>query len=98
MMAVVLGAGYATAAFVAVDGILARGIGRAWLRWRVACEDQLAAIWRLEEAASRDAPAPAGRGGLLAAGAGGRGSGAVRLSGREAGCSRPPAATMPRSS
>lgn len=70
MMAVVLGAGYVVAAIVAPnDGILARLLARGWLRWRVACEDQLAATWRSEEAAVRGGPMVERPRGFLAAGA-----------------------------
>ena len=62
MIAVVLGLEYMLAVILAPEeGLLARGFGRAWLRWRVACEDQLAAVWRQEEAA--------GTGGMVAAAA-----------------------------
>lgn len=60
MIAVVLGIEYVMAVVLAPEeGLLARGVGRAWLRWRVACEDQLAAVWRLEEAAGTGAVAAA---------------------------------------
>ena len=52
MIAVVLGIEYVMAVVIAPEeGLLARAVGRIWLRWRVACEDQLAAVWRQEEAA-----------------------------------------------
>ncbi len=58
MIAVVLGLEYMLAVVLAPEeGLLARGVGRAWLRWRVACEDQLAAVWRQEEAAGTGAVA-----------------------------------------
>jgi manganese/zinc/iron transport system permease protein len=51
MIAVVLGLEYLAAVVCAPEeGLVARAVGRAWLRWRVACEDQLAAVWRQEEA------------------------------------------------
>ena len=57
MIAVVLGCGYAACVVVAPeDGLLARGASRARFRWRVACEDRLAARWRDDESAA-DAPA-----------------------------------------
>lgn len=57
MIAVVLGCGYAVCAVVAPeDGLLARGVSRARFRWRVACEDRLAARWRDDESAAADAP------------------------------------------
>lgn len=60
MIAVVLGLEYMLAVILAPEeGLLARGVGRAWLRWRVACEDQLAAVWRQEEAAGTGAVAAA---------------------------------------
>ncbi len=66
MMAVVLGIGYALAVvFAPEDGLLARGLGRAWLRWRVACEDQLAAVWRRDEAAGTGAAVGAAPHGLV---------------------------------
>ena len=50
MIAVVLGIEYVVAALVAPgDGIVARVVSRESLRWRVACEDRLAALWRAEE-------------------------------------------------
>lgn len=50
MIAVVLGLGYLAAALVAPgDGVLSRVWSRESLRWRVACEDRLAALWRAEE-------------------------------------------------
>ncbi|MFM8633913.1 MAG: metal ABC transporter permease, partial [Planctomycetia bacterium] len=59
MIAVVLGLQYAAAVVFAPDGgLLARAIGRGWLRWRVACEDRLAAMWRQEEAAGRGSVSP----------------------------------------
>jgi len=66
MMAVVLGAEYLAAVILAPeDGLVARGIGRLRLAWRVACEDQLAALWRAEEAAMRGGAASAAPRGLL---------------------------------
>ena len=60
MIAVVLGGEYVMAVILAPeDGLLARGVGRIWLRWRVACEDQLAAVWRREEAAGTGVAAAA---------------------------------------
>jgi manganese/zinc/iron transport system permease protein len=51
MIAVVLGVEYVAAALVAPDdGLLARGLSRLRLAWRVAREDRLAAAWRAEEA------------------------------------------------
>ncbi len=51
MIAVVLGGLYAAAVVIApTDGLVARGIGRLALVWRVACEDWLARIWRAAEA------------------------------------------------
>jgi ABC-type Mn2+/Zn2+ transport system permease subunit len=81
MIAVVLGAGYACAALLAPgDGIVSRLMARGWLRWRVACEDQLAAVWRRGEATARGGPAPPLPAGLLAAAARGLlgASGALR--------------------
>lgn len=50
MIAVVLGIEYVVAALLAPgDGIVARIVSRESLRWRVACEDRLAALWRAEE-------------------------------------------------
>ena len=50
MIAVVLGIEYVVAALVAPgDGIVARVMSRESLRWRVACEDRLASLWRAEE-------------------------------------------------
>jgi manganese/zinc/iron transport system permease protein len=70
MIAVVLGLAYAAAAIAAPgDGVVARWLSRGWLAWRVACEDQLAAVWRREEAAGRGrvvASAPRGMMPLLA--------------------------------
>ena len=49
-IAVVLGLEYLGAAFLAPeDGIVARALAAAGLRWRVAAEDVLAALWRGEE-------------------------------------------------
>ncbi len=60
MIAVTLGLEYlAAAVFTPHDGVLARGIGRLRLAWRVACEDMLAGVWREEEAAIRGRPAAA---------------------------------------
>ena len=57
MIAVVLGVEYAVAALLAPgDGVVARIVARESLRWRVACEDRLASLWRAEEA---DEAAPA---------------------------------------
>lgn len=68
MIAVVLGLAYAAAAIGAPgDGVLARWLSRGWLRWRVACEDQLAAVWRREEAAGRGVVAAAAPRGVTAA-------------------------------
>jgi manganese/zinc/iron transport system permease protein len=51
MIAVVLGLEYVVAALLAPDeGLLARGLSRLRLAWRVAHEDRLAAAWRAEEA------------------------------------------------
>lgn len=51
MIAVVLGLGYLAAAILAPgEGVLWRIWSRESLRWRVACEDRLAALWRAEEA------------------------------------------------
>lgn len=50
MIAVVLGGEYLAAALLAPDeGLLARGLSRIRLAWRVACEDRLAVAWRAEE-------------------------------------------------
>ena len=67
MIAVVLGLQYAVAVLLAPDGgFLARLWSRCWFRWRVACEDRLAACWRAEEAALRGVPADsAARGGVV---------------------------------
>ncbi len=52
MIAVVLGFEYALAVvFAPADGFVSDLMSVAWLRWRVACEDQLAMIWRFEESA-----------------------------------------------
>ncbi len=68
MIAVVLGLGYLAAVLVAPgEGIIPRLAGKAWLVWRVACEDVLAAAWRREEAGGVVPTAP---GGLLASLAG----------------------------
>jgi ABC-type Mn2+/Zn2+ transport system permease subunit len=51
MIAVVLGLGYLAAVLAAPgEGIIPRLVGKAWLAWRVACEDVLAQAWRREEA------------------------------------------------
>lgn len=66
MIAVVLGVEYAMAViFAPEEGLLARGIGQIWLRWRVACEDQLAAAWRREEAAGTGLAAAAAPHGFI---------------------------------
>ncbi len=66
MIAVVLGLEYLLAViFAPEEGLLARGVGRAWLRWRVACEDQLAAVWRQEEAMGTGAVAAAPPHGII---------------------------------
>ena len=66
MIAVVLGLEYMLAViFAPEEGLLARGFGRAWLRWRVACEDQLAAVWRQEEAAGTGVVAAAAPHGII---------------------------------
>ena len=50
MIAVVLGMEYLLAALLAPgDGVVARIVTRESLRWRVACEDGLALLWRAEE-------------------------------------------------
>jgi manganese/zinc/iron transport system permease protein len=50
MIAVVLGIEYLGAALLAPgDGVVARLVSRESLRWRVACEDRLASLWRAEE-------------------------------------------------
>lgn len=60
MIAVVLGIEYLAAALLAADdGLVSRGVSRARLAWRVACEDRLAAAWRAEEAGAANL-APAG--------------------------------------
>jgi manganese/zinc/iron transport system permease protein len=59
MIAVVLGLGYVAAALAAPDGIVARLAARAWLAWRITCEDCLAALWRGEEAGAVAAVPPA---------------------------------------
>ncbi len=59
MIAVVLGLGYLAAALVAPDGVVARLAARAWLAWRITCEDCLAALWRGEEAGAVAAVPPA---------------------------------------
>lgn len=52
MIAVVLGLEYILAVvFAPTDGLVSDLMGVVWLRWRVACEDQLAMIWRFEESA-----------------------------------------------
>lgn len=66
MIVVVLGLEYLAAVVLAPDdGLLARAVGRAGLRWRVACEDQLAATWRQDEAASSGAVAAAAPAGII---------------------------------
>ena len=66
MIAVVLGLEYMLAViFAPEEGLLARGVGRAWLLWRVACEDQLAAVWRQEEAAGTGAVVAAAPHGII---------------------------------
>ncbi len=51
MIAVVLGCCYTLAVVLApADGLVARGLGRIALAWRVAREDWLARIWRAAEA------------------------------------------------
>lgn len=58
-IAVALGLEYLGAAFLAPeDGIVARTLAAAGFRWRVACEDVLAAVWRAEESGLA-APPPA---------------------------------------
>ena len=53
MIAVVLGIEYLIAALLAPDdGLLSRGLSRAWLAWRIACEDALAMLYRMEEDAT----------------------------------------------
>lgn len=60
MIAVVLGLEYLVAVLLAPDaGLVARGVGRLRLAWRVACEDRLAAAWRAEEAGQPAAGPPA---------------------------------------
>ena len=60
MIAVVLGFEYLVAVLLAPeDGLVARGVGRLRLAWRVAREDRLAAAWRAEEAGQTAAAAPA---------------------------------------
>lgn len=49
MIAAVLGVGYGVAILVSREGILARVSALLRLRWRVVCEDVLAAAWRAEE-------------------------------------------------
>ena len=57
-IAVVLGLEYLAAAFLAPeDGIVARALAAAGFRWRVACEDVLAALWRGEESGVAAPPA-----------------------------------------
>ena len=72
MIAVVLGIEYAVCVLLSPgDGLIARLFSQAWFRWRVACEDQLAACWRAEEAAALTGMAPVLRrspGGSLACG------------------------------
>lgn len=52
MIAVILGGFYAIAVVASpADGLVARGMGRLGLAWRVAREDSLARIWRAQEAA-----------------------------------------------
>jgi len=59
MIAVVLGIEYVVAALLAPgDGVVSRIVARESLRWRVACEDRLAALWRADEAG--EPPLPAG--------------------------------------
>ncbi len=62
-IAVVLGLEYLAAAFLAPeDGIVARALAAAGFRWRVACEDVLAAMWRGEESGAAAAPSATLRG------------------------------------
>lgn len=62
-IAVVLGLEYLAAAFLAPeDGIVARALAAAGFRWRVACEDVLAALWRGEESGVAAAPSATLRG------------------------------------
>lgn len=57
MIAVVLGLEYLAAVLLAPDeGLLARGVSRLGLAWRVAREDRLAAAWRADEAGHAAAP------------------------------------------
>jgi manganese/zinc/iron transport system permease protein len=54
MIASVLGGGYGLAILFSPEGILARVAASSRLRWRVVCEDVLAAAWRAEEAGLPD--------------------------------------------
>jgi len=59
----VLGLEYLAAAFLAPeDGIVARALAAAGFRWRVACEDVLAALWRGEESGAAATPSATLRG------------------------------------
>ncbi|MFM8413905.1 MAG: metal ABC transporter permease [Planctomycetota bacterium] len=58
MIAVVLGAFYGAAVFLApADGLVARVAARIALAWRVGREDWLARIWRAQEGAAAGSPA-----------------------------------------
>jgi manganese/zinc/iron transport system permease protein len=60
MIAVVLGIEYIVAAVVAPDdGIVSRVSTRLSLAWRVACEDRLATLWRIDEGTAVAARSPA---------------------------------------
>jgi manganese/zinc/iron transport system permease protein len=63
MIAVVLGGQYLLGMLLAPDdGLVARLCSRSWFAWRVACEDRLAACWRVEENLARgEAASPARR-------------------------------------
>lgn len=62
-IAVVLGLEYLAAAFLAPeDGIVARALAAAGFRWRVACEDVLAALWRGEKSGVAAPPSATLRG------------------------------------
>jgi len=64
MIAVVLGAEYfAAVLFAADDGLVVRAFRSLAFRWRVACEDRLAAVWRAAEQGGGDLGPGVERGG-----------------------------------
>mgnify|MGYP006274918871 CR=1 FL=1 len=87
-IAVVLGLEYLAAAVLAPDdGVLARAVAAVRFRWRVACEDVLAGLWRREESVGATGRPATPRGriaalGLWAAGDLARGADGWRLTPR----------------